>query len=487
MNSFYQRRWFLGQCGIGLGAIASAELIRRGLKPASNAASSETSLNDVAKGIEHTSPILRSQKHPHFTPKIKNVIFIFMGGAPSQLELFDHKPELSRRDGELPPSSLLAGYRKGSIDLNSSLMGSRFAFARHGQCGAELSELLPHTAKVVDDLTIIKSMHSDSFNHAPAQILMNTGSTQTGKASLGAWTLYGLGSECDNLPGFAVLNSSRKGVSGGPAMWGSGFLPSRYQGVNLRSTGEPVMYVDNPKGVDRELQRDTFDTINRLNAQQLERTGDEDIATRIAAFEMAYRMQASAPELTDLNDEPQHILDAYNIETTAAGSFARNCLLARRMVQRGVRFVQLFHQVWDQHGKLTSDLSKNCLETDQACASLITDLKQRGMLDETLVIWGGEFGRTPMVQGTARDGRDHHPNAFTVWMAGGGLKSGMTLGKTDELGFNAVEDRVHVRDLHATILHLLGLDHRLLTYPALGLDQRLTGAKPARVVTEILA
>jgi hypothetical protein len=460
------RRWFLKECGVGLGAIALGQLA--GARQAQAAA----------------DPL--ALKRPPLRPRAKNVIFLFMAGAPSHLELFDNKPQLAKYDGTLPPPELLKGYRAAFIDPNSKLLGPKFKFAKQGQCGAELSELLPHLAKVVDDITIVKSMVTDAFNHAPGQILMSTGSQQFGKPSLGAWTLYGLGSESQNLPGFVVFSTGAKGPSGGNSNWGSGFLPTMYQGVQFRASGDPVLYLSNPRGVDGQLQRESLDAINSLNRQHLEETGDPEIATRISSFEMAYRMQASAPEAIDISNEPEHILKMYGAEP-GKPSFAATCLLARRLVERGVRFVEIFHEAWDQHGALVHDLKKNCANTDQACAALITDLKQRGMLDDTLVVWGGEFGRTPMVQGGGNDGRDHHPNAFTMWLAGGGMKPGMTLGESDELGFNVTKDRVHVHDLHATILHLLGFDPMRFSYKFQGLDQRLIGVEPARVVTEILA
>lgn len=313
---------------------------------------------------------------------------------------------------------------------------------------------------------------------------MNTGSQQFGKPSLGAWVTYGLGSEARDLPGFVVFSSGKKGPSGGNSNWGSGFLPTMYQGVQFRGSGEPVLYLSNPPGFDAAAQADSLSAINRLNRLRLDAVGDPEIATRINSFEMAFRMQTSAPELMDLSREPQHVLQMYGAEPGQA-SFANNCLIARRLVERGVRFVQLFHEAWDQHGNLVADLKKNCADTDQAATALIRDLKQRGMLDDTLVVWGGEFGRTPMVQGGS-DGRDHHPNAFTMWLAGGGIKGGVTLGTSDDFGFNAIQDRVHVHDLHATILHLLGFDHTRLTYRFQGLDQRLTGVEPCRVVKEVL-
>jgi uncharacterized protein (DUF1501 family) len=429
-----------------------------------------------------TDPL--APKQPHFTPKAKNVIFLFMAGAPSHLEMFDHKPKLAEFDGTLPPPELLKGYRAAFINPNSKLMGPKFKFAKHGQSGAELSELIPHTAKIVDDITIVKSMATDAFNHAPAQILMNTGSQQFGRPSMGAWVTYGLGSESRDLPAFVVFSSGKKGPSGGNSCWGSGFLPTVHQGVQFRSGGDPVLYLSNPDGVDRELQRDTLDTLAKLNGHRRKVTGDPEIATRINSFDMAFRMQASAPELMDISKEPKQILDMYGAEPGKA-SFANNCVLARRLVERGVRFVQLFHEAWDQHGNLVKDIAQNCKDTDQACAALVTDLKQRGMLDNTLVIWGGEFGRTPMVQGGG-DGRDHHPNAFTMWLAGGGTKPGITVGETDELGFNVVSDKVHVHDLHATILHLLGFDHKKLTFRSQGRDFRLTDVH-GNVISQLLS
>src|SRR5437868_9039372 len=411
-------------------------------------------------------------KQPHFTGKAKRVIYLFMAGAPSHLELFDNKPELAKFDGTLPPPELLKGYRAAFINPNSKLLGPKFKFARYGQSGAEISELLPRLAEVVDDIAIVKSMVTDAFNHAPGQILMSTGSQQFGRPSIGSWVTYGLGSEPQYLPGFIVFSSGKKGPSGGNSNWGSGFLPTLHQGVQFRGGAEPVLYLSNPRGVDSDLQRDSLDTLRTLNQSRLAETGDPEIATRISSFEMAFRMQSSAPELMDLPREPKHILEMYGAEP-GKSSFANNCLLARRLVERGVRFVELFHEAWDQHGNLVADLKKNCKNTDQAAAALIKDLKQRGMLDDTLVIWGGEFGRTPMVQGGS-DGRDHHPNAFTMWLAGGGIKSGITLGESDELGFNAVKDPVHVHDLHATILQLLGFDHTKLVYRFQGRDFRLT-------------
>jgi hypothetical protein len=447
------RRWFFKQCGVGLGTVALGSL-----------------LNDKLLAAPDANPL--QQKSPHFAPTARRVIYLFMAGAPSHLDLFDNKPQLAKFNGTLPPAELLKGYRAAFINPQSKLLGPKFKFAKYGNCGAELSELLPHLAEVVDDITIVKSMKTDAFNHAPAQIFLNTGSMQFGRPSIGAWVTYGLGSETRDLPAFVVFSSGSKGTSGGASNWGCGFLPSVYQGVLFRSQGDPILYLANPKGIDTALQRDSLDVIRELNQMRLGTIGDPEIATRINSFEMACRMQSSAPELMDIASEPRHILDLYGAEP-GKSSFANNCLLARRLAERGVRFVQLYHEAWDQHGNLTHDLRKNCQDTDRACAALVKDLKQRGMLDDTLVIWGGEFGRTPMVQG-GDDGRDHHPNAYTMWLAGGGIKRGLTHGQTDDFGFNVIQDQVHVHDLNATILHLLGLEHTKLTYRFQGRDFRLT-------------
>src|SRR3954467_457700 len=458
MRNAITRRYFFRECGVGVGALALATLLRN---------------NDVyaaqAQALA-TNPL--APKAPHFAPKAKRVIYLFMAGAPRHLDLFDYKPQLAKFSGMLPPPELLKGYRAAFINPNSKLLGPKFKFAKYGKSGAELSELLPHLAEVADDIAIVKSMVTDAFNHAPGQILMSTGSQQFGKPSLGAWTLYGLGSETQNLPGFVVFSTGKKGPSGGNSNWGSGFLPTVYQGVTFRTSGDPVLYLSNPSGVDDSLQRESLDAVNALNRQHLGEVGDPEIATRINSFEMAYRMQAQAPEAIDISKEPAHILKMYGAEP-GKPSFAATCLLARRLVERGVRFVEIFHEAWDQHGNLVNDLRKNCGHCDQPAAALVRDLKQRGLLDDTLVVWGGEFGRTPMVQG-GNDGRDHHPNCFTYWLAGGGVKPGLTLGESDEFGFNATTDKVHVHDLHATILHLLGFDHTKLTYRFQGRDFRLT-------------
>ncbi|MFN0104417.1 MAG: DUF1501 domain-containing protein [Bryobacteraceae bacterium] len=459
MQNLIARRWFMEQCGVGMGALALPSLLGAATDP-------------------------MAPKKPHHAAKAKNVIYLFMAGGPSHIELFDNKPMLAKFDGTLPPADLLKGYRAAFINPNSKLLGPKFKFSKYGQAGAEVSELLPHTAGIVDDICIVKSMTSDAFNHAPAQLLMNTGSMQFGRPSLGAWSVYGLGNESKDLPAFVVFSSGKKGPSGGNSCWGSGFLPSVYQGVQLRNSGDPVLYLSNPRGVDAETQRESLDTIQAMNRERLQVTGDPEISTRINSFEMAYRMQTSAPELMDLSKESKATLDMYGVEP-GKPSFAYNCLLARRLVERGVRFVQLYHEAWDQHGALVSDLKKNCKDTDQPAAALVKDLKRRGLLDDTLVIWGGEFGRTPMVQGGS-DGRDHHPNAFTMWLAGGGTKPGTVLGESDELGFNVTKDKVHVHDLHATCLHLLGFDHLKLTYRFQGRDFRLTDVH-GNVVQKMLA
>ena len=453
------RRWFLSQCPIGLGTLALRDLF--------------------AQSADPTAP-----KQPPMPARAKRVIFLFMAGAPSHLELFDYKPQLAKFDGTLPPAELLKGYRAAFINPNSKLLGPKFKFRRYGKSGTEMGELLPFTGEIVDEIAIVKSMVTDAFNHAPAQLLMNTGVMQFGRPSMGAWTLYGLGSESRDLPGFVVFSSGKKGPSGGDSCWGSGFLPTVYQGVQFRSAGDPVLYLSNPPGVDRELQRDSLDALQKLNTIRLDVTRDPEIATRINGFEMAYRMQAVAPELMDISKESKATLEMYGAEP-GKGSFANNCLLARRLVEKGVRFVQLYHEAWDQHSALVRDLADNCRDTDRASAALIKDLKQRGLLDDTLVVWGGEFGRTPMVQGGA-DGRDHHPNAFTMWMAGGGIKAGVRIGETDDLGFNVTKDKVHVHDLHATMLHLLGFDHTRLTYRFQGRPFRLTDVH-GTVVKELLA
>ncbi len=461
------RRWFLGQCGIGLGHAALASLLAS---------------DGHLQAAESKDPM--APKPSQYPAKAKNVILLFMGGGPSQFELFDYKPTLERLDGTLPPKELLDGYRAAFINPNSKLLGPKYKFAKHGQCGAELSELLPNLSTIVDDICIVKSMVTDAFNHAPAQLMMSTGTQQFGRPSMGSWVTYALGSESRDLPAYIVLNSGKKGPSAGSGNWNSGFLPTLYSGVEFRSTGDPVLYLSNPNGVDDQLQRQTLDAVNALNRHRLDFVGDPEIATRISSYEMAYRMQSSAPSVMSMSDEPESVLEMYGAKR-GQSSFALNCLLARRLVQRGVRFVQLFHESWDQHGGLKADIKKNCVDTEKACTALVNDLKRLGMLDETLVIWGGEFGRTPMVQG-GNDGRDHHPNSFTMWMAGGGFKRGLVYGQTDELGFNVAEKKVHVHDLHATIMHLLGFDHKQLTYRFQGRDYRLTDIH-GEIVHDLLA
>jgi len=460
-----KRRWFLKQCSVGLGSIAATELL-----------ASELS----ADGRD--GPL--AGKEPHFPAKVKRVVYMFQAGAPSQLELYDPKPELAKRNGQLPPPELLKGYRAAFINPNSALLGGKFNFAPKGQCGMELSEVLPHIGSIADDIVLIRSMQTDAVNHAPAQIMMNTGSQQFGRPSLGSWTLYGLGSQSKDLPGFVVLTSA-KGTSGGASNYGSGFLPTTYAGIPFRSTGDPVLYLSNPKGIDGQAQRDTIDAIANLNRLNLDQVGDPEISSRIQSYELASKLQTSAPELMDLSSESKETLELYGVKDPKEASFARNCLLARRLLERGVRFVQLFHEVWDQHGDLTNGVKNNAAATDRPSAALVQDLKRLGMFEDTLVIWGGEFGRTPMVQG-GNDGRDHHNRAFSIWMAGGGLKKGFVLGKTDDLGFNAVENPVHVHDLNATILHLLGFDHTRLTFRFQGRDYRLTDVH-GTIIERILA
>jgi hypothetical protein len=458
------RRWFLRDCTIGLGGIALNSLLSR--------QSARASVNALAP------------RQPHFPAKAKRVIYMFHAGAPSHLELFDPKPELAKHSGRLPPAELLKDYRAAFIKPNSALLGPKFKFHKHGRCEMELSDVIPHIGGLADDICLIRSMQTDAVNHAPAQILMNTGNQNFGRPSFGAWTLYGLGSESEDLPGFVVLTSA-KGTSGGAANFGSGFLPNRYGGVPFRGSGDPVLYLSNPKGYDDETQRASLHALNQLNADALSRYGDPDIAARIQSYEMAYRLQTGAPELIDLSREPRQVLDLYGIKDIAQPGYTRNCLLARRLIERGVRFVQLFHEAWDQHGNLTGGVKQNAKDTDQASAALVMDLKKRGLLDETLIVWGGEFGRTPMMQG-GTDGRDHHNRCFSFWLAGGGVRKGHVHGQTDPLGFNVVADPVHVNDLNATLLHLLGFDHKRLTYRVQGLDMRLTGIA-GNVVEGILA
>lgn len=466
------RRYFFRECGVGVGKIALAALL------AGKAAS--------AKPVRDDEPM--APRPTHFAPKAKRVIYLFMAGAPSQLDLFDRKPVLQTYDGKPVPAEVVKNQRYAFIRPDASLMASRFKFARHGSSGAELSEMLPHLAGVVDEIAIVKSVHTDQFNHAPAQIFLNTGSPLPGRPCMGSWVTYGLGSESEDLPGFVVL-SSGSGISGGAANWSGGFLPTAYQGVVFRSKGDAILDVANPPGLDARLQRDSLDLIRDLNTTHLGDVGDPEIATRISAYEMAYRMQSSAPELMDLSGETKETLALYGV-APGVPSFAGNCLLARRLVERGVRFVNLYHEGWDHHSDVAGGLRDQCGQTDRAAAALVTDLKRRGLLDETLVVWGGEFGRTPMVESNASlgraMGRDHHPQAFTMWFAGGGIKPGLSLGATDDFGFHVVEDQVHIHDVQATILHLLGLDHKRLTFRSQGRDFRLTDVH-GEVVKKMLA
>jgi hypothetical protein len=416
------------------------------------------------------------------------VIYLFMAGAPSQLDLFDYKPALEKYEGKPIPPEVVRDQRYAFIRPDSAMLGPRFKFEKRGTCGAVVSDVLPHLAGVVDDLTLIRSMHTDQFNHAPAQIFLNTGSSLPGRPCMGSWVTYGLGAETSDLPAFVVM-SSGSGVSGGSANWSNGFLPGVYGGVQFRSQGDAILNISRPRGVSAAADRETLDLVQSLNRRQLDLLGDPEIATRIEACEMAFRMQSRAPELLDLAGETQSTLELYGADPSKP-SFANNCLLARRLVERGVRFVNLYHEGWDHHSDVEGGLKSVCGVTDRASAALVKDLKQRGLLDETLVVWGGEFGRTPMVESSAAlmrsKGRDHHPQAFTIWMAGGGLKAGLTLGETDELGFHIVDAPVHVHDLQATILHLLGLDHERLTYLFQGRQYRLTDIH-GKIIREILA
>ncbi|NDD64405.1 MAG: DUF1501 domain-containing protein [Acidobacteria bacterium] len=452
------RRHFFGDCAVGLGSLALASLLG----------------DRTIAATRETNPL--APKRPHFPGRAKRVIYLFQAGGPSQLEMFDNKPGLAKYNGKPCPPELLKGQTLAFIKPDAALFSTQFKFSRHGQSGAEMSEALVHLPRVADQLTIIRSMMTDAVNHAPAQIMMQTGSVQFGRPSFGSWVTYGLGSESQDLPAFVVL-SSAGGTSGGSSLWGSGFLPTVYQGVPFRRSGEPILSLASPRGVTREMQRDTLDTLKELNQHLLDKTGDAEIATRINSFEMAYRMQESAPELMDLSRETKATIELYGAEP-GKNTYANNCLLARRLIERGVRFVQLYHEAWDHHGQVHKGTIAQCKETDQANTALLIDLKQRGLLDDTIVIWGGEFGRTPMIQGEPDGsnalGRDHHNRAFTMWLAGGGFKPGITHGETDEIGFNVARDPVHVHDLHATLLHLLGFNHEKLTVRFQGRDFRLT-------------
>ena len=471
------RRHFFQQCGIGVGSIALADLMAASMQ----GSETETAGNPLAP------------KPTHFPARAKRVIFMFMAGGPSQLDLFDHKPMLNQLNGQPIPQSYLEGKRFAFMDSSHriNLLGSRRSFQQYGQSGAWVSDLLPYTAKIVDELTFIRTCKTDLFNHAPAKLFMNTGTGQFGRPSMGAWFTYGLGSECKDLPGFVVLQSGPRGPRGGSVLWGRGMLPTTYQGVPLRNQGEPILNLTTPDSITNAQQVQVLDAVRKLNARRLAETGDEEIATRINAYEMAYRMQSSAPELMDTNQESRETLDLYGIKDPKETSFARNCLLARRLVERGVRFVQLYHTNWDHHGGPTENLEEHLpsisREIDQSGAALVMDLKQRGLLEDTIVIWGGEFGRTPMGEVRESTGRNHHIDAFTMWFAGGGFKPGTIFGETDEFGFGPVDHSVHVRDIHATLLHQLGLNHERLTIRSQGLDFRLTGVQPAKIINEVLA
>ncbi|MDQ8188736.1 DUF1501 domain-containing protein [Roseibacillus persicicus] len=474
-NDHLNRRQFLNTTGMGLGAAALGSLLSQ----------------VEAAGGKHIAG-------PHNEPKAKRVIFLFMAGAPSQLDLFDYKPDLAARFKEPLPPSVTQGQRVTAMTKGKEQLvaPSKYKFSRHGENGIWLSELLPHTGSVIDDICLIKSTNTDAINHDPGKTLFCTGTEIPGKASMGAWLSYGLGRLNENLPDFVVLNSAfwTGGTSNVQALysrlWGSGFLPSKHQGVAFQPAGDPVLFLSNPDGVTRKVRHQMLDFVTEMNQEHLGAIGDPEIQTTIAQQEMAFRMQMSVPELTDLSDEPQSVLDLYGPEVHKSGSFARNCLLARRMAERDVRCIQLFHRGWDHHVKLPQQLEGQCYDVDQACAGLLKDLKQRGLLEDTLVVFGGEFGRTTYCQGTLTHddyGRDHHPRCFSTWMAGAGVKGGITHGETDDYCYNIVKDGVHVRDFNATILNQLGLDHNKLTFPFLGLDQKLTGVNPARVVKEILA
>jgi len=474
------RRHFFLNTGFGIGGMALSCLSNLSLRAESS-----------GQPILPINPL--APKPPQFAPKAKNIIYLFMAGAPSQLDLLDYKPKLNELNGQKIPDEFVKGERFAFIKGSPKLLGSPHSFQRYGQSGAEVSNLMPQLATIVDDIAVVKSMYTDHFNHAPAQIFLNTGAQVPGRPSLGAWLTYGIGSLNRDLPGFVVLLSGENNPDGGKTCWGSGFLPATYQGVEFRSKGDPVLFLSNPEGMRPEDRRRSLDTLRRLNHQEFEEVGDPAIQARIASYELSYRMQSSVPELMEISKEPRAIHDMYGTEPGKA-TFANNCLLARRLVERGVRFVQLYHRGWDHHGEIqnkdiVTGLQQLCRQTDQAAAALVRDLKQRGLLESTLVVWGGEFGRTPMNEerdGSKFLGRDHHAKAFSIWLAGGGIQSGITLGQTDEFGYNIVEDPVHVHDLHATILHLMGVDHTKLTYRFQGRDFRLTDIH-GNVIQKLLA
>jgi Protein of unknown function (DUF1501) len=475
------RRQFFARSAMGLGTAALATLLD----------------GEQAVAAGRAMPTGGLAGLPHFAPKAKRAIYLFMAGAPSQIDLFDHKPKMVDLFDTDLPESIRQGQRLTTMTSGQTrfpIAPSIYKFNQYGKSGAWVSELMPHTAQVVDELCIIKSLYTEAINHDPAITYICTGNQVPGRASLGAWLSYGLGSVNQQLPAFVVLTSSWTGRKEAQALynrlWGSGFIPPKHQGVRLRSTGDPVLYLANPDGVSPQVRRRMLDAARELNEQRYDEVLDPDIQARIAQYEMAFRMQTSVPDLVDFSDEPKHILDMYGPDVHKPGSFAYHALLARRLAERDVRFVQIFHRGWDQHAVLPTDLPNQCRDVDQASAALVRDLRQRGMLEDTLVVWGGEFGRTIYCQGklTKTDyGRDHHPRCFTVWMAGAGVRPGIVYGETDDFSYNVTRDPVHIHDLNATILHQLGIDHRRLTFPYLGLDQRLTGVEPARVVTDVLA
>ncbi|WP_169974448.1 DUF1501 domain-containing protein [Tautonia rosea] len=474
------RRTFLGQSSLSLGSAALATLLSGSRSSVASDRAKRAGGSDRLGGLPHL---------PHFAPRAKRVIFLYMSGGPSHLETFDFKPELARMDGQPMPESFTAGQPIAQLQGQElRCLGPRFRFRKHGESGLEIADCLPRIASIADDLCILRSMYTDQINHDPAHTVMNTGTSISGRPSMGSWVTYGLGNEADDLPGFVVLTSEggRNPQPISSRQWGSGFLPGKFQGVQFNSVGSPVHYLENPPGVDRSDQRHLIDTVTELNTLGNERWHDPELETRIAQYELASRMQLSIPELANFRDEPDHILRAYGTNG-ADGSFAANCLMARRLAERGVRFIQLYHRGWDHHGDLVRYMDTCCRLCDGPSAALIADLKQRGMLDDTLVIWGGEFGRTPMFQGKGQDaGRDHHIKGFSMFLAGGGIRGGQTYGATDDLGYNAVEHPTHVRDLHATMLHLLGIDHERFTHKFQGLDMKLTGVEDARVLTELL-
>ena len=475
------RRWFLRDCAVGVGSLALGSLLERDGLASSALAREDAPLNPLAP------------RAPHFAAKAKRIVYLHMAGSPSQIDLFDPKPLLAAKNGEPCPESLIANERFAFIKGVPKMLGSPYRFARHGASGQELSELLPHLASVADELAIVRSLTTEQFNHAPAQIFVNTGHARIGRPSMGSWLAYGLGTEDQDLPAFIVMLSGQYQPDGGSSLWSSGFLPTIYQGVRFRSQGDAMLYLSDPPGMSRESRRRSLDLIRALDEGELERDGDPETKTRIGQYEMAWRMQSSVPELLAIEAEPESVRAAYGVEPGKV-SFANNCLLARRLLERGVRFVQLYHWGWDSHGTgpqddLVTSLPLRCKETDQPVAALVRDLKERGLLDDTLVVWGGELGRTPMNEernGSKFLGRDHHPHAFTIWLAGGGVRPGITYGATDELGYHVTEGKLTVHDLHATILHLMGLDHLKLTYRSQGRDFRLTDVS-GEVVKPLLA